>query len=275
MQDTFDAVAHHYGEPGIGERILAALASEGVDIDNLTTAALATIDQFHTRGLNATREQADAVAPTSAMRVLDVGCGVGGPARFLAETYGCHVTGIDLTAEYIDVATMLSARCKLDRLTTFQQANALDLPFAGRLFDLAWCQNISMNIADKPALYAEIFRVLKPGGKFAVVEIVRGERGDPIFPLPWAREPSISFVATTEAMRSSLTAAGFRIREWRDTTSDAVAISRNPAEQTRRSKLGVSLVAGADFSVRSANLARGLAEGIFASVLWVAERPAP
>lgn len=274
MQDTFDAVARHYGEPGIGECILAALVGEGVDIEHLTPAALATIDQFHTRGLAATREQAEAIAPTAAMRMLDVGCGVGGPARFLAETYGCHVTGIDLTAEYIEVATMLSIRCKLDHLTSFQQANALDLPFDSHRFDAAWCQNISMNIADKHALYAEIFRVLKSGAQFTAVEIVQGNGAEPIFPLPWAREPAISFVATAASMQSALTAAGFRMQQWRDTTSDAMAISRNPAEQTRRGKLGVALVAGADFSVRSANLAKGLAEGCFASVLWVAERPA-
>jgi SAM-dependent methyltransferase len=273
MSDPFSDVARHYGEAGIGERILSALASEGVDIENLTTAALATIDQFHTRGLSATREQADAVAPSSAMRVLDIGCGVGGPARFLAETYGCRVTGIDLTPEYVEVAQMLSRRCRLDHLTAFKQANALHLPFTDAAFDLAWCQNVSMNIPDKHALYAEIFRVLKPGGKFAAVEIIAGERGEPLFPLPWAREPSISFVASANEMRSSLDAAGFRIQAWRDTTSDAVAISRNPAEQTRRGKLGVSLVAGADFSERSANLARCLADGRFSSVLLVAERP--
>jgi SAM-dependent methyltransferase len=274
MSDTFGEVARHYGEPGIGERILLALAAEGVDIDNLTTATLSTIDQFHTRGLNATREQADAVAPTSSMQVLDIGCGVGGPARFLAETFGCHVTGIDLTAEYVEVAIMLSKRCRLDHLTSFRQANALHLPFGDTTFDLAWCQNVSMNVADKDAFYGEAYRVLKPGGKFAAVEIVRGGQGEPMFPLPWAREPSISFVASAEEMRSSLERAGLRILQWRDTTSDAVAISRNPAEQTRRGKLGVALVAGADFSTRSANLAKGLAEGCFASVLFVAERPA-
>ncbi|MFN0306005.1 MAG: class I SAM-dependent methyltransferase [Burkholderiales bacterium] len=273
MSELFTGVARHYGEAGIGERILAALAGEGVDIENLTTASLATIDQFHTRGLSATREQAEAVAPSPTMHVLDVGCGVGGPARFLAETYGCRVTGIDLTTEYVDVAQMLSSRCRLDHLTSFRQANALDLPFMEATFDLAWCQNVSMNIPDKYALYAEIHRVLKPGGKFAAVEIIAGERGDPVFPLPWAREPSISFVASAHAMQSALERAGFRIVTWRDTTSDAVAISRNPAEQTRRGKLGVGLVAGTDFSARSANLARCLAEGRFLSVLLVAERP--
>ena len=272
MSEPFADVARHYGEAGIGERILSALASEGVDIENLTTASLAAIDQFHTRGLSATREQADAVALSSAMHVLDVGCGVGGPARFLAETYGCRVTGIDLTAKYVEVAEMLSRRCKLDHLTSFRQANALDLPFDDATFDLAWCQNVSMNIPDKDALYAEIIRVLKPGGKFAAVEIIAGEHGEPVFLLPWAREPSISFVASADEMRLSLENAGFRIQTWRDTTSDAVAISRNPAEQTRRGKLGVSLVAGADFSERAANLARCLADGRFLSVLFVAER---
>ncbi len=274
MGDTFGDIARHYGEAGIGDRILEALAGEGVDIDHLTTAALSTIDQFHTRGLTATREQADAVAPTPGMHVLDVGCGVGGPARFLAETYGCRVTGIDLTAEYIEVARMLSRRCKLDDRTEFKAANALDLPFEDGTFDLAWCQNISMNIPDKDALYAETFRVLKRGGKIAAVEIVTGEGGEPLYPLPWARDPAISFVASEAAMKSSLEHAGFQLLKWRDTTSDAVAISRNPVEQTRRSKLGVALVAGADFSTRSANLAQCLSDGRYRSVLFVAQRPA-
>ena len=272
MPDTYADVARHYGEPGIGDRILAALKGEGIETNTLSTASLATIDQFHTRGLPATREQAEAAAPTSEMRVLDVGCGVGGPARFLAETYGCHVTGIDLTAEYVEVAEMLSQRCGLDRQTVFRQANALELPYDDASFDLVWSQNVSMNIPDKEAFYAGISRVLKPGGKFVSADIVTGSGAEPTFPLPWAREPSISFVASPADMKAAITAAGFRIARWDDVTADAVAVFQNPNQQARRGALGVGLIAGADFPKRSANLAAGLADGAFASVLVVAER---
>jgi sarcosine/dimethylglycine N-methyltransferase len=273
MSDTFGDVARHYGEAGIGDRILAALAGKGIDTDNLTTADLATIDQFHTRGLPATREQADMVAPNAETHVLDIGCCVGGPARFLAETYGCRVTGIDLTEEYVDVADMLSRRCGLDHLTDFRIANALNLPFDDCTFDLAWTQNVSMNIPDKAAFYASIFRVLKPGGKFSSSEVATGAAGEPVYPLPWAREPSISFVASPDEMKASVEAAGFRILDWQDTTAEAVAVFRNPNQTARRGKLGVGLVAGADFGERSANLAQGMADGRFSSVLFVAERP--
>ena len=274
MNDTFGDVVRHYGETGIGDRILAALAEEGIDTNSLTIADLATIDQFHTRGLPATREQAEMVAPDADTHVLDIGCSVGGPARFLAETYGCRVTGIDLTAEYIEAAEMLSRRCGLDGLTEFRTANALDLPFDDSTFDLAWTQNVSMNIPDKAAFYAGIFRVLKPGGKLSSSEVAIGTAGDPVYPLPWAREASINFVASPGEMKSAVEAAGFRILDWRDTTAEAVAVFQNPNQTARRGKLGVGLVAGADFGERSANLANAMAEGRFVSVLFVAERPA-
>lgn len=273
MSDTYNDVVRHYGEAGIGDRILAALAEEGIDTDKLTTADLATIDQFHTRGLPATREQADMVAPNAGTHVLDIGCCVGGPARFLAETYGCRVTGIDLTEAYIEAAEMLSRRCGLDHLTNFRIANALDMPFDDATFDIAWTQNVSMNIPDKDAFYASIFRTLKPGGKFSSSEVATGAAGDPVFPLPWAREPSISFVASSDDMRASVEGAGFRILDWQDTTADAVAVFKNPNQAARRGKLGVGLVAGADFGERSANLAQGMAEDRFESILFVAERP--
>tara|TARA_R110002126_G_scaffold127188_10_gene269372 strand:- start:2157 stop:2981 length:825 start_codon:yes stop_codon:yes gene_type:complete len=274
MSDTFGDVARHYGEAEIGERILAALAAEGIDTDNLSTADLATVDQFHTRGLPATRAQADMIAPTAEMSVLDIGCGVGGPARFLAESYGCRVTGIDLTAEYVEVADMLSRRCGLDRLTGFQVANALDLPFGDGVFDLAWTQNVSMNLPDKKAFFDSIFRVLRPGGKLSSSEVVTGDAEEPVYPLPWAREPSINFAVPADAMKTALEVAGFRLLDWQDTTADAVAVFQNPGQAARRGKLGVGLVAGADFGERSANLAHGMADGRFASVMFVAERPA-
>lgn len=270
----FDTVASHYAAGDIGRRILEALAAEGVDIDGLTTSNLTSIDQFHTRGMIATREQAEAAAPSEGMHILDVGCGVGGPARYLAETYSCRVTGVDLTAEYVEVATMLSARTGMSDATEFRQANALDLPFDDGTFDMAWCQNVSMNIEDMDRFYGEVFRVLKPGARFVSADVTAGDGRIPDYPLPWAREPSISFVSSQDELKAALKKAGFETLDWKDTTADAVATQSAPSQAARRSPLGVPLVAGADFPQRSANLAKGLGDGRFTSVQFVARKPA-
>lgn len=272
MSDSFGKVASHYGEAGIGARILKALEEEGVDINALTPETLAPIDQFHTRGILATREHAELAAPNEDMHVLDVGCGVGGPARYLAWTYGCRVTGVDLTEEFVAVAKMLTERCRLDHFVDFHQANALDLPFEDASFDMVWCQNVTMNIGDKAALYREIARVLKPGGRFTSTEMSAGDAGPPHFPLPWARVPEISFLAPQADMRAALEAAGFRILEWRDTTADVVASANTQTERARFSKLGVALVAGTDLGKRVANSGRSLAEGRLANVMILAEK---
>ena len=205
------------------------------------------------------------------MHVLDVGCGIGGPARYLASTYGCRVTGVDLTEEFVAVAKMLTERCRLDHFVDFHQANGLDLPFDDANFDMVWCQNVTMNIEDKAAFYREIARVLKPGGRFTSTEMATGAVGPPHFPLPWARVPEISFLVPQEDMRATLEAAGFRILKWRDTSAEVIAAAQSQTKKTRHSKLGVDLIAGADTPERVANSGRSLAEGRLANVMMVAE----
>ncbi len=272
MTDSFGQISSHYGDAGIGDRILAALREEGVDIDALTPEILAPIDQFHTRGIVATREHAALAAPHEDMHILDVGCGVGGPARYLASTYGCRVTGVDLTAEFIAVAKMLTERCRLDHFVDFQQANGLDLPFADASFDMVWCQNVTMNVEDKAGFYSEIARMLKPSGRFTSTEMTSGTAGPPHFPLPWARVPEISFLVPQADMRAALETAGFRILEWRDTSADVVASAQRQTERVRYAKLGVGLVAGADMGDRAANSGRSLAEGRLVNVMMLAEK---
>ncbi len=267
-----NAVAAHYGGQHLNEQILNALTEEGIDIESLDWKQLAAIDQFHTRGLPATREQAALAAPEAGTKVIDIGCGAGGPARCLVAEFGCSVTGVDLTPEYIEIAEMLTVRCGLSDGVKFHEADALDLPFDDGTFDLGWSQNVSMNIADKTEFYAEIYRTLRPGGKFVSSDVVTGPGGEAAWPLPWAREPSISFVVAPEDMCAAMKQAGFRITEWRDTTDEAVAVFQNPNQQARRGRLGVGLIAGSDFGERSANLARGLADGAFASVLVLSEK---
>ena len=272
MNDSFEKIASHYGEAGISERILSALQEEGIDINKLTPEILAPIDQFHTRGILATREHAAMAAPREEMHVLDVGCGVGGSARYLASTYGCRVTGVDLTEEFVTVAKMLTERCRLDHFVDFHQANGLDLPFDDSSFELVWCQNVTMNIDDKAAFYREIARVLKPGGRFTSTEMATGDAGPPHFPLPWARVPEISYLEPQEEMRTALEAAGFAILEWRDTSAEVIAAAQSQTERARASKLGIGLIAGADIGERVANSGRSLAEGRLANVMMVAEK---
>jgi len=206
------------------------------------------------------------------MHVLDIGCGVGGPARYLAATFGCRVTGVDLTAEFIAVAQMLTARCHLDHFVDFRQANALDLPFADASFDMVWCQNVTMNIEDKAAFYREVARVLKPGGRFTSTEMAAGPAGEPYYPQPWARQPEISFLVPQEEMRAAMEAAGLRVLEWRDTSAEVTAVVQTQTEQSRYGKLGVGLVAGPDIGERVSNSRRSIAEGRLANVMILAEK---
>ena len=153
-------------------------------------------------------------------RVLDIGSGLGGPARTLVETYGCHVTGIDLTQAFCEAATTLSDWVGLSDRVSFRQGDATSLPFADGQFDAAMTIHVAMNIARKDKVYAEAKRVLRPGARFAIYDILQGEGGDVLFPVPWAREPSISHLATPDAMQSLLANAGFKMVDVQDSTEE-------------------------------------------------------
>src|SRR5215475_3427635 len=163
-------ISRHYSSGQLLERLRAALAAEGIDPDRLTVEQLAPFDHFHGRGLEATQQAADLVAPTPADHILDVGSGIGGPARYFAQRFGCRVTGIDLTAEFCDIARVLTRAVGLADRVAFDEGNPLALPFADASFDGAYSMNVSMNIADKAALFREIRRALKPGAWFVLSE---------------------------------------------------------------------------------------------------------
>ncbi len=207
--------------------------------------------------------------------VLDVGCGIGGPARHLAAAFGCRVTGLDLTEEYCRVAAMLAARTGLSGLVDYRHGDALAMPFADQSFDLVWTQHASMNIADKDGLLAEMHRVLKPGGRLALYDILAGPGGPPHFPVPWARAPEISFLDAPEALRARLEALGLDILAWRDVTEPVTGWAR-----TMRAKvaehgpppLGLHVVMGPDWGEMFANVARNLEEGRIALIQAVARK---
>jgi SAM-dependent methyltransferase len=265
MSDHAEDVERHYGRGGLLARILAALQAAGKDIDNLTPDDLAAVDEFHSRRRLATEELAAMLAPRPGELLLDVGSGLGGPSRYLAGVCGCRVSGVDLTAEFVETATELTRRVGLAGQVEFRQGSALALPFADKSFDLAWSQNVVMNIQDRPRLYAELHRVLKSGGRLAIQDITLGPAGDPHYPVPWANEPSISFLRTPAETRALLEAASFTVIAWEDKT--AAAIVESEAERARivensapRPPLGLHLVI-ADMGAKMANSLRNQKEG--------------
>lgn len=224
---TSSEVTAHYTSGDLLARLEARLREDGVDPTRPTIDALAPYDHFHGRGVEATEDMANRLDVAATDHVLDVGSGLGGPARYFARRFGCRVSGIDLTAEFCKVARHLTSRVGLGlgERVSFKPGDALSMPFVDAAFDGAYSMNVSMNIADKRALYREIRRVLKPGGWLVLSEVVQGPGGEPDYPEPWARTAATSFLATAEETRANLAAAGFTIESERDTTEDALAYS--------------------------------------------------
>lgn len=218
-----DVIARHYSRGNLLERLRAALLADGADPDRPTVAALAPYDHFHGRGLEATEEVANRLVVAKTDRILDIGSGIGGPARYFAQRFGCQVTGIDLTSEFCEVARDLTRMLRLADRVSFEQGDALMMPFADASFDGAYSMNVAMNIADKDRLYREIHRVLRPGAWLVLSELARGPGPAPVYPTPWAESAAASFLATPAETRQRLEAEGFTILAARDTLKEAFA----------------------------------------------------
>ena len=263
VPEDVGAIERNYGRSGLIERTLAALDAAGLDPGALDRNDLQPLDEFHIRGRAATRELAALAGLPADAHVLDVGCGVGGPARTLAAEFGCRVTGLDLTAEYCRLAELLTAGTGLSDRVTIRQGSALEMPFDDGAFDGAWMQHVSMNIEDKPRLYREIRRVLRPGGVLALHEVYAGPDGTRRYPVPWAADAAIDFLVSQEEARGAIAAAGLREAQWCDVTEKSTEWFRNMLAARRSGPppaLGLHLLVS-DFSARAANVLRNLEEG--------------
>jgi len=260
MSDGLDGVRDHYRATGLTDRLKAALTALWPEDQRLMPEQLGALDQFHTRGLAATADLAAATGITADMSVLDVGCGIGGPARFLAAARGCKVTGVDLSEPFVDAARYLTERTGQSGCVSFQTASALALPFAAGTFDIVLLQHVAMNIRDRAQLYREVRRVLGSGGRFATFDVV-SLRGEPLYPLPWARTPATSFLLTADATREAIAAAGLRSLSWQDDTEAAKAWFAQLRSSGPPPPPNLGVVMGPDFAQLAANLGRSLAEG--------------
>ena len=266
-----DAVARHYTSGGLLHRIEDGLRALGVDPDAPAAADLKPADEFHTGGVQATDMLlAHLDAPPASARVLDIGSGLGGPARDIATRYGAFVDGVDLTPEFVETATALSTRTGLGERTRFRVGSALALPFEDASFDLALLMHVGMNVEDKPALFREARRVLRPGATFAVFDVMRGANGEPLaFPLPWAGEPGTSFVAAPDAYRNAAAAAGFALVSETDRSAfalDYFAKVRAAIEANGLPPLGIHLMMGPSAGDKIANYVQNVANGRAAPV---------
>jgi ubiquinone/menaquinone biosynthesis C-methylase UbiE len=264
MTGDLARVRGHYAVPELGERILAALENAGKDLDALAVDDLAPVDAFHIRGRGATEELAEWAGLDGSDVVLDVGSGVGGTARYLADRVGCDVVGIDLTEEYCEAAEMLSARVGLEARTSFHVASALDLPFDDGEFDAAWTEHVQMNIADKERFYGEIARVVRDGGRFAFHDILAGPESGLHVPVPWAGEASISHLVRPDELRSLLERLGFTTVRWEDTTEASIGFFDEALGRIERDgppALGLHQLMGESTAEKFGNVRRNLADG--------------
>jgi sarcosine/dimethylglycine N-methyltransferase len=262
------AISAHYGWSGLMERIEAEIRQHGIDPQQVTVDQLAPMDNYHWFRLAGTLALAELAAITSADRVLDVGGGIGGPARQLAHRFGCQVTVLDLTPEYCAVGETLTRWTKLTDKVSFVCGNALAMPFSDGSFDVVWTQHAAMNIPDKPGLYREVARVVRPGGRLALFDVLAGPNQPIHFPVPWASDQSFSFLLSPEDTRALITEAGFREVTWMtgaELQADLKRHEESSEEVPATDGLNPGLLNGSEGPRMGANVQRNMAEG---RIVW-------
>jgi ubiquinone/menaquinone biosynthesis C-methylase UbiE len=252
-------VQKHYTRESMFENIVEKFKEMG--ITDVTRKDIGGIDEFHVRGAAVSMELAKEISLDKNTRVLDVGCGLGGPARMLAAEFGSTVTGIDLTTEFIRSAKLLSDLVGLGELTKFVQGDALDLPFDDNSFDVVWTQHVQMNIENKEKFYSEIARVLAPGGTFIYYDIFSKNGEALLFPVPWADNASLSFVFPIKKLSELLEKEGLEKVKTKDQTPDAIQffldmLNKPPAAGPK--KPGLDLVMGKATPEKLGNLLKNI-----------------
>ena len=268
-------VDKHYGFGGIMEKIEAGLNLASKDVNSLTVDDLAPIDEFHTRGRESTFEVAELGNLKASDLVLDVGCGLGGTARYLAKQYKCKVVGIDLTEEYISVGKKLTELVGLSNRVELRHGSALEIPYGDERFDIVWTEHVQMNIADKNRFYSEMARVLKPGGRLLFHDIFRGIGDPPFYPAPWAEDESISALATETEARSIIEQVGLEIEQWIVKVQESIEFFKRVSAQIEADgppPIGIHLLMGDNAKDKLQNYVRNLRENRVSVALGIAHK---
>ena len=264
-----DSVVQHYAHGSLEQAIFGALSASGKDLANLAPADLAPVDEFHIGGRQATADLAAQLDFEPTWQLLDIGCGLGGASRYFAHERRCQVSGIDLTQEYVRTAELLARRVGLESQVSYKQGSALAIPFAPHAFDGAYMLHVGMNVQDKGRLFAEVHRVLKPGGLFAVYDVMReGSGGDLTFPVPWASSPATSFLESAATYRRLLESAGFAVQKERSRRDFAIEFFRQlrarAAEGGGPPPLGLHILMGPSAPKKVMNMIDNLERGLIA-----------
>lgn len=270
-----DSVTTHYSHGELLRAIRDAVEQLGKSPDTVTVEDLAPVDEFHIGGRVATRDFLDQLALTADDRVLDVGCGVGGASRYAAQEYGCRVTGIDLTHEYVETGAALSAWVGLGHRVTLEQGDATSTRYAGGEFDKAYMLHVGMNIADKDALARELYRILRAGGTLGIYDVMRVGDGTLTYPVPWATTARESAVGSPAEYRAALEAAGFRVVAERDRSGFALEFFTQLQARAgggERSPLGLHILMGESADTKVRNMIENVSLGRVAPVEIIAEK---
>jgi len=275
MTDTRE-VAAHYARDSLLAAIERGIVAMGRNPAELTVDDLAPVDEFHIGGREATDALIGQLAPAADQHLLDVGCGLGGASRYVAARFGTRVSGLDLTVDYVETGQALSRWLGLDDRVALHHGSALAMPFADASFDAAYMLHVGMNIADKAALCAEVARVLRPGGRFAIYDVMRTGDDDLVYPVPWAMTAATSAVAPVAEYRAVLAAAGFELEAERDRRAFALdffqRVRARAAKMDGPPPLGLHLVMGERAGERVANMAANVEAGRIAPVELIARR---
>lgn len=270
------SVSDHWASDDVFARISAAMRSAGLTPESTTVESLAPVDQLHARGLAATVELADALPVQASDHLVDIGCGVGGPARYFAKRFGCRVSGIDITAPFVDAARKLTALVHLEDQVDVRLGDGRRLPFGDASFDGGYAQHVTMNVADRGQFFGEAYRVLKPGAFFALSEHGLGPKGDLHFPVPWSDDGSGSHLLTPAETVAALTRAGFAEVVVTDTGPAYLAGYHRALELRAKGPppaLGVHVLLGEQAAVKAANAARNIEEGRTHPIQVICRKP--
>jgi SAM-dependent methyltransferase len=269
-------VSTHYAHGNLTEAIRSGLMSSGKSPNHATIDDLAPVDEFHIGGRKASEQFFDQLAFSNLAKVLDVGCGLGGPARFVASRHGCHVTGIDLTPEYVETGNALCEWVGLSERVSLQQGSALSMPFADGSFDGAYMMHVGMNIADKERLAVEVARVLRPGSLFGIYDVMRIAAGNLTFPVPWATTADLSEVVEADRYKDALGKAGFDVVAENDRRDFALAffadLRAKAASAGGPPPLGLHVLMGKNSPDKVRNMIANISSGQIAPIELIARK---